>query len=220
MDNSSETLTQGLCNLSVLSVVPDLVLRFRLLWWDVCCVYRRYDPVEQSTQSDVLQNWSVSVTRSRRGTFTGHGDTSRQSRSRWIQWTVDWGCCRWIIYNTTGSLRLLRHPTGKKFKLKYWVHIDHMISELGCSVSWIEGPALTQCTEFFEHYHQCCGSTCLRHPGRLHHQIVLYIGSVLSPQICLIYHVVELRKEESTSLLLLRYTVLGNVSRAHPPRPR
>jgi hypothetical protein len=42
-------------------------VHFRLLWWDVWCVYRRYDPAEQTTQSDVIQNWSVGVTQARRG---------------------------------------------------------------------------------------------------------------------------------------------------------
>ena len=70
-------------------VVPDLFCPFpisvvRCLW----CVQERRS-VEQTTQSDVIQNWSVTTTRGRRGTLTffmweiGHGDSSRRSWNRW-----------------------------------------------------------------------------------------------------------------------------------------
>jgi hypothetical protein len=64
----------------------------------------------------------------------GHGDSSRYSLSRRSQWAVRCGFCRCIFYNRTCSVRLLRYPPDQKFKLKYWVHIDHDLSELGSCV--------------------------------------------------------------------------------------
>ena len=61
-------------------------------------------------------------------------DASRQCSIRWSEWVVGCGYCRWIIYSRTGSLRLPMYAPGKKFKLKYWVHIDHMLKELRCCV--------------------------------------------------------------------------------------
>ena len=41
---------------------------------------------------------------------------------------------RWIFYNRTDRVRSFRYPPVQMFKLKYWVHIEHPLSDLGCWV--------------------------------------------------------------------------------------